>query len=174
MFQLARIVTGTTGIPIAKVSNTHVLHALTMDLCQSSGIRKGLLLSPRHYELLREVKQFSAAYIYENRRLAAYKGYAALVLESLYEVLLDVFCAYRTLTEVRRRSREYPVLFDAFERWLVKYTRIDVPSRRKLALANRPIYDIQRKRDYYRCVLDFLSGMTDSFALRVFEEITTF
>jgi dGTPase len=36
------------------------------------------------------------------------------------------------------------------------------------------VYDIENEVDYKRAIVDYISGMTDSFAIKVFHELTSF
>lgn len=58
--------------------------------------------------------------------------------------------------------------------WLVKYSDVDVDEKRKRRYANDVIYKISSRADYLRATLDFISGMTDNFAIKMFEELIRF
>ena len=38
----------------------------------------------------------------------------------------------------------------------------------------REIFDIENEESYQKCVIEYISGMTDQFTLSVFEEIVSF
>lgn len=72
-------------------------------------------------------------------------------------------------------SREnFPKLSKYFDEWLIKYTNYDSHKREKMKFKNSVVYDIHNRDSYIKCCLDFISGMTDNFALKVYEEIISF
>jgi len=44
----------------------------------------------------------------------------------------------------------------------------------KRRLGNDVVYRLEQRVDYDRSVIDFVSGMTDNFAIAMFEELTAF
>ena len=72
---------------------------------------------------------------------------------------------------MKRYSVLYPTLSDVFSDWLLKYA---YPNERPKNFNNRILYELTHKKDYCRAVVDFISGMTDMFAIKIFHEITTF
>jgi dGTPase len=73
-----------------------------------------------------------------------------------------------------RRNKAYPVLTKSFLDWLTKYSNIELNIRSLKKYKNKIIYDINKEEDYYRAIVDYISGMTDSFAIKVFNELTNF
>jgi len=39
---------------------------------------------------------------------------------------------------------------------------------------NRVIYSLDKKDDYIMAIIDYISSMTDHFAIKIFNELTTF
>ena len=68
----------------------------------------------------------------------------------------------------------YPVLKDAFLEWMIQYSNISKHRKKISGFDNKTTYDIRDREQYVRAVIDFISGMTDNFALNVFEEFTRF
>ena len=65
------------------------------------------------------------------------------------------------------KEKYYPVLLSSFKDWLLTY--IDRPNREDLV--NRIIYDLNKKEDYLKAVIIYISGMTDNYAMEMFNEI---
>lgn len=61
-----------------------------------------------------------------------------------------------------------------FEEWLVKYSNYNLESREELKLKNICIYDISDNKSYQNAIIDFISGMSDNFAINLFNEIISF
>ena len=69
---------------------------------------------------------------------------------------------------------------DSFVKWLAKYCEISIVPEGELqaiafACENEKIYGIlSDEKIYARAVIDFISGMTDRFAIKVFNELLTY
>jgi len=61
-----------------------------------------------------------------------------------------------------------------FEDWMVPYAGVDEDQRISRRYANDRVYHLADEAQYGLCIIDFLSGMTDTFAMRAFDEVTTF
>lgn len=82
---------------------------------------------------------------------------------------------------IAQALRYYPELCRTFEDWLVRYAyymplgasgRID---RRSIMRSNtEKIFSVEDISSYRKCVIEYISGMTDTFAIRIYEEIITF
>lgn len=162
-----------TGAPPG-ITNTAILHELILDLCRESRPEHGLRLSSRHQELLRRLQAFSDEHIYGHERLEYYRGYAALVLESLFDLLIRQYDGAGTAARVDRARTRFPQLMGVFAAWLVQYAGADDQEKERQRWANPPVYRLDQVGEYGRCVVHFLSGMTDAFALKTFAEVTTF
>ena len=73
----------------------------------------------------------------------------------------------------------YPSLATDFKEWLVKYVDFDiVPDSRKEkagAYENiKPFCKLETKEIYVQAIIDFISGMTDGYAIKLFNELITF
>ncbi len=77
----------------------------------------------------------------------------------------------RTLNEIKKYAKSYPILTSVFLEWLLKYA--DTKERDK-KYKNVLLYNLNEEKDYSRAIVDFVAGMTDSFAIKVFNEIITF
>jgi dGTPase len=68
----------------------------------------------------------------------------------------------------------------SFERWLSRYCETDtVPEgellERALSCENEKIYGrLETKEIYLQAVIDYISGMTDRFAVETFNELLEF
>ena len=68
----------------------------------------------------------------------------------------------------------YPKLVTTFEGWLVKYSDYDLKEKESRRCKNKLIYHLDNEQDYKNCILDFISGMSDTFAIDTFNEVITF
>jgi dGTPase len=159
---------------LPELSNTAILHTLIMDLCKSSNLDEGMRFSDAVYELVQSIKDFNYRNIYYHPRLEWFKRHAEVVIRSLADALEEFHDGDNTLDKISRAKRYYPDLTATFENWIIKFTGIDEKMRRERRYENRIVYDINNSEDYTRCVLAFISGMTDNFALRLHGELIKF
>ena len=151
-------------IRVRDVTNTFLMHKFMIDLCSQSNPDSGLTFSEEFLELLEVLKAFSQSYIYNHPRLEIFKNHAEVILHSIFDKLLIMWNGNDSLTDIRALHR-YPLTSQFFGDWLEKHSS---------AVKTNGIYDITDKRQYKKAIIDYISGMTDSFAIRTFNEIITF
>ena len=82
---------------------------------------------------------------------------------------------YTNIREKLNKDRIlYPKLVTTFEGWLIKYSDYNLAEKEKRRCKNQLIYHLDDEVEYKNCVLDFISGMSDTFAIDVFNEIISF
>ena len=123
---------------------------------------------------MKSLGEFSCKNIYVHERLTNYISYAEHVMTSIFNTLRQFHCGEDTIERINTYSELYPLLIKTFREWLIKYA---MPNQRHLSrniYENRILYNLERERDYLKAIIDFMAGMTDNFAIRVFDELTTF
>ncbi len=162
------------------LNTTVIIHDLISDICANSTPEEGIKLSPEASKKLNAVKAFNYKNIYSNPRFEPYQNYARLVLENLFEVLADMFAGEYTLPNVVKAQKNYPVLCSSFANWLAKYCIEDIVPRGELfdeacRCKNVKIYGtLQTQTIFAQAVIDFLSCMTDKFAVKVHGELLSY
>lgn len=158
---------------IRELNNTVLMHQFIVDLCGNSSPEKGLCLSDDYFELMKIIKDFNYQNIYNHKRLEPYKKYAHLVIQQIYELLVSAYDKSNTPKKMMNLAKFFPNLMNEFYNWISKYW--DINDRKNSKLKNNVVYKVREDiKDYKLAVVDFISGMTDQFALRVFNEIITF
>lgn len=157
-----------------EITNTLLMHDFIVDLCHTSSPEKGIAFSPKYLELMNDLKKFNYKYIYRHERLNNYKSYARLIIQSIYQTLLNGYNGKRTLAKLKRYQAIYPVLVASFIDWLQKYATIEHRNLKVNKYQNEVLYHLENKEDYIQAIVDYISGMSDSFAIKIFNEITTF
>lgn len=164
----------------ANVYNTTVImHNLIIDICENSTPETGITLSPAFNEQMNALKDFNYKNIYRHQRFKPYTHYTELVINELFSALLEMYDERGTWDSLRGASRYCPELFGSFARFLARYCDPEIipASERELtdiavACKNRKIYGrLESPKEYIQCIIDFISGMTDRYAVRVFEEL---
>lgn len=138
-------------------------------------------MSKEGFEILSEVTNFNDEYIYRNERLDAFKDYAKHVLNSIFDTLLSTYESEgKFWTKISTMKKYYPTLMDSFGVWLTKYVNreiIDDCFAKSLSedttnCKNIKIYGkLDSKEMYIQAIIDFMSGMTDRFAVKMHEEL---
>ena len=155
------------------VNTTVLMHKFIIDLCQNSSPEKGFCFSEDCFKLMNTIKKYNYKRIYYNKRLEPFKEYSKLVLNTIFNKLNEYFEA-GIKTSVEKERKFFPKILDTFEEWLIKYSSYNLEKRKELKFENFLIYDILKQTDYQNAIIDFISGMSDNFAIDVFNEIISF
>ena len=163
------------------INTTVIMYNLIIDICEQSDPEKGIALSDRFIRQMEELKEFNLKYIYMHPRLSTFNRYAGLVLNEIFETLLNCYEGVHTWEHLKEQESYTPLLASTFSHWLARYSDPDVvPDEEHLkGLAeqceNEKIYEqLETESIYIQAVIDYISGMTDGFAIRVFEELLTY
>ena len=164
------------------VNTTVLINDLIVDLCNESSVKDGLCFSDEYFKFILELKKFNFAHIYNHWRLQEFSIYAKNIIETIYRTLLRTMI-YAKTGRVANVLRLYPNLCQTFEDWLIRYTDYEpfiaerhsfVNKKQILKYNTRPIFDLNDEESYQKCIIEYISGMTDQFAIRVYEEIISF
>lgn len=158
--------------PGKTVNNTAIINYLVTDLCEQSSVEQGICFSDNGFLMLKAIKEFNYSHIYYNERLKLYEKFVNLVIKSLFDVLLSFYQEKDTIKNILDNySTIYPELSASFSNRLIKFSHVeDRPSKYK----NQILYNLDNKQDYILAVIDYISSMTDMYAKKIFEEITSF
>lgn len=164
-----------------KVLNTTVImHNLIIDICENSSPEKGICLSSRFLEQLNEIKQFNYQYIYNNERFIPFIEYSELVIRQIFRVLLSTYDETDFWTKIEIDEKYYPRLMRSYKKWLAAYCDKEIVPKGALLevvyqCENRKIYGrLATKESYIQAIIDFISGMTDRFAVKIFNELISY
>jgi len=174
---------GAHALRSGKAINTTVLiNDLIVDLCEQSSPEKGICFSEEYFKFIKEMKKFNFAYIYNHWRLKEFSIYAENIISTIYRTLQKTH-DYAKNGRVAQALKYYPKLCSTFEDWLIKHTayrpyiieKHDFVNKKNLLRYNTPVvFDVMDNESYTKCIIEFISGMTDQFAIQVYEEIITF
>lgn len=162
------------------LNTTVIMHNLIIDICESSSPEKGICLSPKFLEQINLIKDFNYKHIYGHERLVPFKEYSKLVINQIFDVLKKTYDGRHSWELIKANKKCYPLLMDSFDKWLARYCCEDIiPEGELLNIAlngdNAKIYgELENEKIYIRAILDFISGMTDRFAIKVFNELLSY
>lgn len=176
--QLREIVGECFGFSATKtgktVNTTVLINDLIVDLCQQSSPDDGLVFSPAYFKFMKKLKSFNFANIYTHWRLQEFEHYATVVIHTIYRLLCQTQ-PFVPSQKVGFCLKQYPLLSATFEDWLVKYTSYDLEKRALIKFDSiKPVFDLSQPDSFNKCVIEFISGMTDQFAIAIHEEIISF
>ena len=164
------------------VNTTTLINDLIVDLCEQSDPEKGFNFSDEYFKFILELKKFNFANIYNHWRLKEFAIYAENVIKTIFRTLQRTKM-YAETGRVAQALRFYPKLCSTFEDWLIKYTTYQpfiserhafVDKKSILKYNTIPVFDVHDEESYTKCIIEYISGMTDQFAIQVYEEIITF
>ena len=164
------------------VNTTVLINDLIVDLCDQSSPEKGLCFSKPYFDFIIELKKFNFAYIYNHWRLKEFATYAENIIKTIFNTLLRTQI-YAQNGRILQVLKLYPKLSSTFEEWLIKHSNYmpystekhDLVNKKAILKFNTPvIFDVNDYDSFTKCIIEYISGMTDQFAIQVYEEIITF
>ena len=166
MYELLRI------SPDKSINNTVLIHYLIKDLCQNSSPTEGLCFSEEAFHLLNKIKNFNCLNIYQCDRIKPSKRYFKLVLTEIYNTLKNCYDGENTLNRLKNLSKVSRMLSESFIGFVYQY--YDYGNRDELKLKNRILFEKTSEVDYCRAIIYYISGMTDNFAIDIYNDIIGF
>ena len=146
---------------------------MIVDLCAQSSPEKGICFSEPYFKFIHELKRFSLANIYNNWRLLEFQRYAENVLSCIYRTLMKIQ-VYAQNGRVENVLRYSPELQKTFSDWLVKYTNYNPQKKEIMRYKTKEVFDVNDNESWEKCIVEYISGMTDQYAIKVYEEIISF
>jgi dGTPase len=172
--ELKMIVEKVGHVSIREINNTVLMHDFIRNLVAMSNPREGIRFSDDYLELINSVKTFNYKYIYNHSRLVYFHSYAELVITSVFNILSDAFAKEKTPGEIAKMLEVYPQLAGSFLDWLTNYGQTDTEQKALYPFNTNAVYNLSNYQDYVRCIIHYISSMTDHFIIYVFGEITKF
>ncbi|PJI06896.1 hypothetical protein CUB90_03000 [Clostridium sp. CT7] len=176
MKELTEIVGEASLVENGEINNTLLMHNFVIDLCENSIPEDGLKFSKNYIQLMNSIKKFNYDNIYGSKRLEFFRNYAALIIKSIYSVLMGFYFKGDIFSSMDKVEKCYPELVRSFKDWIKKYSYGEMPVelRKSQNWKNKNIYNLSSKRDYVRAVIDYITGMTDQYAIKIFNELIKF
>ena len=116
---------------------------------------------------MKQIMAFNYKHIYEIKRVKVHSEYVGLILNSLFQFLYD----YNSLESIKAEESKYPVILRHYLNFLKKLAYF---GERDEIYENEIVYDFTSdKQAKEKSIIDYLSGMTDSFLLKSFHDLLT-
>lgn len=154
------------------LNNSTIINYLVYDLCTHSSPENGLCFSNNAFTLMNKIKEFNYKHIYFSDKIQNSVSYFELILTLIYSKLKSCFSHEHTLDNLKALALSYPKLANGFYHFLQNYC--DFSDRHELKLNNKIIFNILEANSYYNAILSYISGMTDNFAIELYNEIIRF
>ena len=152
------------------INNTVLINNFIYDLCENSSIEKGLCFSEKTFELINELKKFNYEHIYRAEIINPSIEYFKIIINEIYNILKNLYDGNRTYINIQNLKKFYPNLMSSFEEWLQNYWNLE----RKEIFKNDVIINMSNEKEYYKAIIYYISGMTDNFAIDIYNEIIRF
>lgn len=146
------------------LNNTVIINDLIIDLCENSNPEDGLCFSEQMFNMINNLKKFNYEKIYTSEKLLAASNYFSLILNGIYNLLKKSF------TNREEAKKICPELINDFEKFLTDYWN----KERKPENKNEIIFNVTDEKDYYRAIIYYISGMTDNYAIDMYNKIIGF
>ena len=114
--------------------------------------------------MINNLKKFNYEKIYTSEKLLAASNYFSLILNGIYNLLKKSF------TNREEAKKICPELINDFEKFLTDYWN----RERKPENKNEIIFNVTDEKDYYRAIIYYISGMTDNYAIDMYNKIIGF
>ena len=158
------------GIKNVTINNTVIINNLIYDLCTNSSPSNGLCFSDSSLELMNKIKEFNYKYIYLSDLLRPSDEYFSVVIRQIYNTLKNLYNGINTISVLNNYKKLYPNLIDGFVNWFINFSNISERSK----LKNKILFDLSIPENYYFSIVCYIAGMTDKFAIDIYNEIIGF
>jgi len=155
-----------------QLNNSSIIGYFIGDLCKNSTVKDGLKFSDEAFDVMEKIKRFNNEKIYKNEKIQPTIRYFKVLMNEIFFTLKQEYNGRQTVKNIRKLKRYYPELSERFADWLTKYTNDE--ERKEENLKNRIVFDLDKKEEYYRAIIDYLGGMTDPYIVRIYGEIVSF
>ena len=141
-----------------KINNTVILNMFIKDLCENSSLENGLCFSDEKFEMLNNLKEFNYKNIYLSEKTLGSVDYFELVLNKLFWFLSRMNFRDDDMKKI------CPVLADDFNKWLKEFFSLDINHK----------YMVITDSEFLQAVIYYIAGMTDNFAIEMYNKIISF
>jgi dGTPase len=166
------------------MNTTVTIHSFVSDIINNSSPERGICLSDTALKHLDNLKQFNYRYIYRNERFDAYNRYCALVITEIYRYLMRMYESEKTISNIvkaARQGRNTDSLYAGFLAWVIQYCDTEIFDAGLIkqyphnTYCNEKIYKaLDTKPIFTRAVIDYISEMTDRFAVESHNSIISY
>lgn len=148
-----------------EVNNSFLINLFENDVIKNSNPTDGIRFSEPIFNLMKELKSFNYKNIYLSPKQKLPPEFYDEVLGSIFDYYSNMYEGVSTIDKLLENDDKYD---DYFANWLIKYSQ---NKRRNENDRNKVIYNAENERDYKQAIIDYISGMTDTFAIKSYIKI---
>ena len=150
-----------------QVNNTSLISLFVNDLVKNSSPQKGIGFSKPVFDLMNAIKKYNYEHIYlKTSAKKINQSGCDKIITAIYNHYLSFYNGSNTIENLSKTNGNK---YNAnFKDWLVKYS---ANPYRPQEYQNKIIYDLNNPQDYKQAVIDYISGMTDKYAISTYESI---
>ena len=155
-----------------KLTNSNIINYLVVDLCENSSIENGLRFSEEAQETIYRIRDFNNKMIYKHDKIKPTIRYFTVLINELFYALRNEYNGKTTIKNLHKMERYYPILASEFAGWLSNYaiTEDRIPKN----YDNKIVYNLDSLEDYNRAIVDYMSGMTDLYIVKIYNELINY
>ncbi len=136
-------------------SNGEIINTLVIDIIENSKNNGSIKFSEEKHRLILELRDFNNKYIYNHRKILKWRTHGERIIKVLFEYLLDLYD--RNGKNIKKYYKDDSNKLDQI---FANYLKKMIPFYKKEDTAPKQI------------IADYISGMTDEFALKCMEYIS--
>ncbi len=159
------------------INNGTVVNYFILDVLNESTIEKGISLSKEAFSIMKMLMKFNYQNIYVIERVKIHQKYVNLILHSIYDFLIeyhDKYTGKQLLDMLLQDEKQYPSIINSYTHWLIKYSNLENVER-PYVYQNHIVYDfINDELSPSKCIIDYISGMSDAYIIQIFNELLKF
>ena len=130
------------------VNNTVLINDMIYDICENSNPEVGIKFSDEMFEKINRIKRLNYEHIYLSEKLLASTKYFSLIINQIYDCIRD------SKEDRKKSERLFPELIWDFYNWRSKYDFKD--------------------DEFEKSIIYFIAGMTDNYAIKMYNSIISF
>ena len=146
------------------INNTVLINNFVYDLCVNSSPEKGMAFSEKAFEMINQIKKFNYNYIYFSGKRDLEIEYFKLIINTIYNTLKQL------RTDKEKILKLHTKLASDFNEWLSTYWNLERKEKQK----NDVIFNMQDEKDFCKAIIYYISGMTDNYAIDMYNRIVRF
>lgn len=143
-------------------SNGEIINFLILDLIENSR-EDEISFSKECHQLMIELKDFNYQYIYKHPRIMEYEAYCKKIVSTLFQYLADLYCSNHWDIDwyLKKENLDFDKFFGNYLKGMQNF------YKKEKKLNNWTEGDLGKQ-----IVTDYISGMTDKFAIDCMREIS--
>ena len=143
------------------INSSSLVKLFIEDIVKNSTPQKGIGFSNQVSQIMDSIKKYNTENIYvrDDVRFVS-QSHTNCILATIFKYYDSLYNGKGTINNIDIQKNEYNKYF---KEWLIKYTDNTFKSN---DYKNKVLYDLDNQKDYRQAIVDYISGMTDSFAIK--------